>query len=363
MGAEVQQAMASSRSGAQSGLGLSLRAALVVVGLAVGLAGSALAQQQPPPAAKKQTQPKAAPAAAGTAGGAEGKSAGDASLRARIEQLEEQLTDIQVAIGTLESIAKSAGTASSSATFRGPPQGAGAPGPTDTARAEQLEIQIRALLQQIEQLTERVRQLEQGRTGSGTPPARTATPAPSSGFGTTTVTPASPPAAPTPPAQPAKSAPSIGDLLPPDAAPPQKSPTAPAAPAGTDGGNPKQLYEQAYGFLLAQDYAAAETAFSDFLQKYPNDNLAGNAQYWLGETHFFRGQFKAAAAAYYKGYQTYARSAKAPDSLLKLALSLDKLGQKDAACQAFVELSTKFPNASPQIKSRAQSETVRIGCT
>ena len=35
-------------------------------------------------------------------------------------------------------------------------------------------------------------------------------------------------------------------------------------------------------------------AFEDFLTRYPQDPLAGNAQYWLGETHYVRGEYRAA---------------------------------------------------------------------
>ncbi len=76
-----------------------------------------------------------------------------------------------------------------------------------------------------------------------------------------------------------------------------------------------------------------------------------------------RGQYKAAAGAFLKGYQTYGRSAKAPDSLLKLAMSLERLGQKDQACLSYGELGTKFPNAPAHVKARAQSERQRIGCS
>jgi tol-pal system protein YbgF len=124
----------------------------------------------------------------------------------------------------------------------------------------------------------------------------------------------------------------------------------------------KQLYETGYGLLLAQDYGAAEGAFEEFLQRFPNDPLAGNAQYWLGETFYVRGQFKPAAAAFLKGYQAYGRSSKAPDSLLKLAMSLDRLGQRDAACSSYGELSIKFPNAPGAVKGRADNERRRLGC-
>ena len=126
--------------------------------------------------------------------------------------------------------------------------------------------------------------------------------------------------------------------------------------------NPKQLYETAYGYLLQRDYGAAEAAFDEFLRRHPNDPLAGNAQYWLGESLYVRGQYRAAAGAFLKGYQTYGKSAKAPESLLKLAMSLQRLGQKDAACSSFSELTTKFPSAPAHVKTTAQTERQRAGC-
>ncbi|HEU4379123.1 MAG TPA: tetratricopeptide repeat protein, partial [Hyphomicrobiaceae bacterium] len=82
-----------------------------------------------------------------------------------------------------------------------------------------------------------------------------------------------------------------------------------------------------------------------------------------GESLFVRGQYRAAASAFLKGYQTYAKSEKAPESLLKLAMSLQRLGQKDAACSSFNELAVKFPNAPARVKSAVQSERQRAGCS
>ena len=63
-----------------------------------------------------------------------------------------------------------------------------------------------------------------------------------------------------------------------------------------------------------------------------------------------------------KGYKDYGANARAADSLLKLAMSLDRLGQADAACSSFSELSTRFPDAPDNVKSRAKTEKSRIGC-
>ena len=81
-------------------------------------------------------------------------------------------------------------------------------------------------------------------------------------------------------------------------APPPAAPSLPQAAAAD--GSAKHLYETAYGLLLPQDYGAAEAAFDEFLQRFPSDQLAGNAQYWLGETFYVRGNFKSSAAAFLK---------------------------------------------------------------
>ena len=75
-----------------------------------------------------------------------------------------------------------------------------------------------------------------------------------------------------------------------------------------------------------------------------------------------RGQYRAAAGAFLKGYQTYAKSAKAPESLLKLAMSLQRLGQKEAACSSYNELASKYPTAPGHVKTTAQTERQRAGC-
>jgi TolA-binding protein len=82
----------------------------------------------------------------------------------------------------------------------------------------------------------------------------------------------------------------------------------------------------------------------------------------LGESLYVRGQYRAAAGAFLKGYQTYGKSTKAPESLLKLAMSLQRLGQRDAACSSYNELVTKFPAAPTHVRHTAQAERQRAGC-
>ncbi len=302
---------------------------LSALALAVGLLVPWSEAQQPPgsrPLTKPAPPPSAAPPSAGT----------EASLQRRVEQLEEQIVDLQVVIGTLESLAR--GGAAPAAGPRGPSSASSA---MDAGRMDAIETQIGALAQQLDRLQEQVRTLGGGRSGAVEGPAPK--------FGSVTVEPEGP-------------RDDIDRVLTPPPGGSRVSAAPPPLERGDDGAEPQQLYEQAYGFLLQKDYKAAEQGFEDFMRRHANHQLAGNAQYWLGETFYVRGNFRAAAGAFLKGYQTYGRSPKAPETLLKLAMSLQRLGQKDAACSSFNELTQKYPNPPAHVRSMAQAERQRSGC-
>jgi tol-pal system protein YbgF len=124
---------------------------------------------------------------------------------------------------------------------------------------------------------------------------------------------------------------------------------------------PEKLYELSYESLLRRRYGEAEAGFRSFVQKHPEHDLAGNAEYWLGETYYLQSNYKEAAQAFLTGYQSYPQNRKAADSLLKLGLSLNHLGQKDQACAAFATIEAKYPKAA-EARKRAQNESEKAGC-
>lgn len=132
----------------------------------------------------------------------------------------------------------------------------------------------------------------------------------------------------------------------------------PALPPGT----PDEQYKYAYDLLRRADYAEAERAFKAFVEAHADHKLASNAFYWLAETYYVRGDYSQAATYFARGYQDYPDSVKAPDNLLKLAMSLARLDRKKDACVTFEELAARFPTASQAIKRRAASERKRAGC-
>ena len=136
-------------------------------------------------------------------------------------------------------------------------------------------------------------------------------------------------------------------------------------PAGVvlPGETPREQYEYATNLIQRGSYDQAEIALKSFIQQHPNDELTGNAQYWLGETYYVRNDFKSAAVAFAEGYQKYPDSQKAPDNLLKLAMALGQQGQKDNACVALRQLEKRYPDASANIKDRAIRAKKNYSCT
>lgn len=140
--------------------------------------------------------------------------------------------------------------------------------------------------------------------------------------------------------------------------PPPSSGNKAKLPAGT----PQEQYNYATGLLHKGDYDGAEAALTEFVALNGKDPLASSAQYWLGESFTARKQYKEAAQAYLAGYQKFPKGSKAPDSLLKLGISLQNLKQKQEGCAVFKQLQKEFPNAEARIKQTVQREQQQAGC-
>ncbi len=121
------------------------------------------------------------------------------------------------------------------------------------------------------------------------------------------------------------------------------------------------LYESAFADIRSSKFDSAEAKLKKFMSQYPKHKLAGNAQYWLAETHYVRGDYAGAAQMFAQGYQDYPNGSKAPDSLLKLGLSLSKLGKKEDACLSFGQLQAQFPGDNT-VSGRAAQEMKTLEC-
>src|SRR5437763_4602673 len=193
-----------------------------------------------------------------------------------------------------------------------------------TGQIEQLQYRIQQLQQKNEKMQAdyeyRLDQIEKGRGGGGPRP----------------------------------SAPPPGSSSP----PPQAS--APPPSANAAGGD--QLYHDAFKMLQDGDYAGAEKAFKTFVQRNPQHVLAGNAQYWLGETYYARRDYQNAMTAFAEGFKGYKTSPKGPDNLLKLGITLAVLNRKSDPCAVFARCNQAYPRATDLQKRRIEQERQKSGC-
>ena len=125
---------------------------------------------------------------------------------------------------------------------------------------------------------------------------------------------------------------------------------------------PEDQYEFAVSFMKIGDYETAEFALKEFIDKNKAHSLAGNAQYWYGETFRIRQLYSDAATAYLDGYQNYPKSKKAPDNLLKLGITMVQLGEKDQGCKMISGLKKEYPKASKSVLQKAQYEQKKFKC-
>lgn len=123
-----------------------------------------------------------------------------------------------------------------------------------------------------------------------------------------------------------------------------------------------ELYKTGYGFVLSGDYGQAVSTFQTYLDQYPSEQQASDAQFWLGESLYSQGEYKDAARAFLNGYNNYPDANKAPDTLLKLGMSLFALDNRETACATYDEVLAKYPTASKAIKDKVASEQSRAKC-
>ncbi|MFW5970088.1 MAG: tol-pal system protein YbgF [Halofilum sp. (in: g-proteobacteria)] len=108
--------------------------------------------------------------------------------------------------------------------------------------------------------------------------------------------------------------------------------------SGSDPSDEREAYDAAFGMLKDGRYSEAASAFSDFVEKYPDGPYADNAQYWLGESRYVTREFEEALEAFRKVVSDHPDSGKIPDARLKIGYSLYELDRMDDAREALEEV-------------------------
>lgn len=136
--------------------------------------------------------------------------------------------------------------------------------------------------------------------------------------------------------------------------------------AGSNGSlavnSPDSLFKQAQSSYRSRDFSGAVSGFRSFVTRHRQHELADDAQFLLGEAYYAQGSWKQAAQSYLAGYQNFPKSDKRGSNLLKLGMSLNKLGQKKKACSTFAEVNKKFGKQA-SLRNTSLKEMQRAGCS
>jgi tol-pal system protein YbgF len=125
-----------------------------------------------------------------------------------------------------------------------------------------------------------------------------------------------------------------------------------AAPPQQQAPPPEMLYNNALSDYNAGKNDLAAQEFAQYVQVYGNTDLAGNAQFYLGEIDYRRGNFQAAIQDYNKVLDQYPGGNKGAAAELKKGFALLELGQKDAGVQELRSLISRYPKSPEAVQAR-----------
>jgi len=126
----------------------------------------------------------------------------------------------------------------------------------------------------------------------------------------------------------------------------------PEDPLRAKDAGPPAAYLKAFGLYSTNNFAAAITAFEQFLKESPAGEYTPNAHYWIGECHYSTSDLPKALISFQKVVDGWPQHPKAADALLKIGYSQAALKQPAKARVAFERLIRQYPGSPATVKAR-----------
>lgn len=121
--------------------------------------------------------------------------------------------------------------------------------------------------------------------------------------------------------------------------------------------DPEAVYHKAYQKILDNDFEGAEKAFRAFLKENPKHKLAENAQYWLAESYYSRGDWQRSILEFDKVIKGWPKGDKTAAALLKQGFGFDKLGSKKESRVLLEQVVEKYPKSDEAELARKRLKT------
>lgn len=104
-----------------------------------------------------------------------------------------------------------------------------------------------------------------------------------------------------------------------------------------------KTFETAHNLFKENKYTASREKFSDFIKKFPKNELAGDAQFQIAETYFAENDYESAILAYETLIKTYLNNPRIPAALLKQGEAFAEIGDKKTAWVIYEKLMEQYP--------------------
>ena len=133
------------------------------------------------------------------------------------------------------------------------------------------------------------------------------------------------------------------------------------APSTNNQPSAGDMYRGAYADYISARYALASSEFTDLIKAYPDDNLSGNAYFYLGEMQMRTHKPSLAIKDYDEVLTHYVDNAKVPAAELHKAQALIDTHQNDAAERELRSLIQRVPVSPEASQARAKLNSLRPG--
>jgi tol-pal system protein YbgF len=115
-----------------------------------------------------------------------------------------------------------------------------------------------------------------------------------------------------------------------------------------------QTFQSAMRDYNAAKYKLAAGEFQDVIHYYPLDNMAGTAQYYLGEIAYRQKNYDDAVKAYNAVLEGFSGNAKAPAAQLHKGFSLLQMDRREAGIQELRSLIRRYPQTPEAAQARTR---------
>lgn len=119
-----------------------------------------------------------------------------------------------------------------------------------------------------------------------------------------------------------------------------------APPGLSPGMSPQRMYDTAWADYTNGQWTLSIQGFEAYIKTFPRSELADDAQFYIGQTHYADGAFREAVNAFDQVLLNYPDGDVVPDASYKRGLALDRLGQTDRAREAFELVVTNYPDST-----------------